>query len=650
MIKKITALSIMSLLTFALIPSSSAFELNLPLEDQIEMYNQVELTSMDEAVLMNTKNSVERASYSPDFNDDQTLYAGTTSGTYINGVPEPNFYQDSGMPVDVKNSPFTLEFGANYANEGTAVAYNSESIYMVYSKGTSWSAVDVQVDEEILQAWPGPGFASSQYVYFTTQTGLYRQSIQNNAVELLVENDTDGDVVDFTYSPLTTVDSIFYVAKGSTVMKTENFGLTWFEHDMGAEIKELVSIVDRDDVTEDHGELAVIFGNKGLSRATKTFDFYSPTLPAGVNDLYSVKQVQNGKEQDMIINTDQGIYTTYDDGDSWANITYDEISDYSKVTDVFGALEAAKVTIFLVRDGVLYRDLQSLGNLEPFMNGISSEDSYASEGSIESYNILDLHEMSFDPNYTVDQAILLVDADAQEQTINYFMTADGENWEEVTPNEAHIFENQGTDLRWRIEMSSSDPSKSPIIYAVAMDFGFDEGQMPPEDGLCEGFTDVEAQDPLCPALSYVKEQGIFEGYPDGTFKPNQAINRAETVKVIVEGFDVPQLADPATNLGFSDVILGEWYMKYLATAQAEGIIEGYPDGTFKPEQTVNYVELIKIFFETADVTLTPAPEGSQWYQKYLDYAQDNDYLVYQILDSGMKRGDVATLFYEHSMK
>ena len=91
-------------------------------------------------------------------------------------------------------------------------------------------------------------------------------------------------------------------------------------------------------------------------------------------------------------------------------------------------------------------------------------------------------------------------------------------------------------------------------------------------------------------------------------------------------------------------------MKYLATAQAEGIIEGYPDGTFKPEQTVNYVELIKIFFETADVTLTPAPAGSQWYQKYLDYAEDNDYLVYQILDSGMKRGDVATLFYEHSMK
>ncbi|MEZ4086746.1 MAG: S-layer homology domain-containing protein [Candidatus Gracilibacteria bacterium] len=638
----------MSLLTFSLIPASSAFELNLPLEDQIEMYNQVELTSMDEAALMNTKNSIESTSYSPDFNNDHTLYAGTTNGTYINASTEPNFYQDSGMPVNLKSGPFTIEFGANYDSEGIAVAYNNESIYMVYSKGTSWSAVDVQVDEQILQAWPGPGFASTQYVYFTTPSGLYRQSIQTNFIELLVENDADGEVVDFTYAPSTTVDSIFYVAKGSTVMKTENFGSTWFEHDIGAEIKELVGI---DDEVDNHGELAVIYGAKGLSRATNAFDFYSLNLPSGVDELYSVKQVQNGKEQDMIINTNQGIYTTYDDGSSWANITYDEIDDYSKVTDVFGALEAAKVTIFLVRDGILYRDLQSLGNLEPFMNGISSEDSYAPEGSIESYNILDIHEMSFDPNYTVDQAILLLmRTPAEHDQLLYDGQMVKKNWEEVTPNEAHIFENQGTDLRWRIEMSTDDSSKSPIIYAVAMDFGFDEGQMPPEDGLCEGFTDVEAQDPLCPALSYVKEQGIFEGYPDGTFKPNQAINRAETVKVIVEGFDVPQLADPATNLGFSDVILGEWYMKYLATAQAEGIIEGYPDGTFKPEQTVNYVELIKIFFETADVMLTPAPAGSQWYQKYLDYAEDNDYLVYQILDSGMKRGDVATLFYEHSMK
>jgi hypothetical protein len=221
------------------------------------------------------------------------------------------------------------------------------------------------------------------------------------------------------------------------------------------------------------------------------------------------------------------------------------------------------------------------------------------------------------------------------------MTADGVNWEEVELDVSHTFANPGTDLMWRVTMSTTDTSVTPVLREVHVDYGVNE-----LDG-CAGFTDVLVDDPHCPALSYVKSNGIFGGYPDGTFKPDQEINRAETVKVISEGFDLTILEDDGTNLGFSDVEIGAWYMGYLKTAVDELVIEGYPDGTYKPSQTVNYVEMLKIFFETADVEIPDAAEG-EWYQKYVDYANANNLVSYDDVAAGMKRVDVAELFYQWS--
>lgn len=176
---------------------------------------------------------------------------------------------------------------------------------------------------------------------------------------------------------------------------------------------------------------------------------------------------------------------------------------------------------------------------------------------------------------------------------------------------------------------------------------------------CAGFPDVSTSDPLCPAIQYVKDEGIFEGYPDGTFRPNDIINRAETTKVILLGFNVPILPDDGTTLGFSDVIVNAWYMTYLRTGKLADIIEGYPDGTFKPAQQVNKVEMLKIFLETAAVDLAsvvspsyPYPDtpNDVWYSKYVQFSKD-----YALVDAasdgkfypaeGMKRGNVALLFY-----
>ncbi|MBU1445847.1 S-layer homology domain-containing protein, partial [Patescibacteria group bacterium] len=180
-----------------------------------------------------------------------------------------------------------------------------------------------------------------------------------------------------------------------------------------------------------------------------------------------------------------------------------------------------------------------------------------------------------------------------------------------------------------------------------------------DGSLCQGFTDIAFDDPLCPAITYVKDQGIFQGYPDGSFRPYDVINRVETVKVILEGFSIPLLGDNGTNLGFSDVIIGEWYMTYLRTAKDALIVEGYEDGTFRPTNQVNRVELLKVFLETSDENMDAVTVGNdpypdtpkdQWYILYVQFAKDHALVDTDALGNfnpaeGMKRGDVATLFY-----
>ena len=107
---------------------------------------------------------------------------------------------------------------------------------------------------------------------------------------------------------------------------------------------------------------------------------------------------------------------------------------------------------------------------------------------------------------------------------------------------------------------------------------------------CGGFTDVKTDDDDCSAIAWAEEEGIFEGYIDGSFKPNQIINRVEALKVVLEAVNYTILKENGSTFGFSDLSGSEWYQKYIRTGIRYGIVEGYADGTFKPTQLVTKAE------------------------------------------------------------
>jgi len=209
--------------------------------------------------------------------------------------------------------------------------------------------------------------------------------------------------------------------------------------------------------------------------------------------------------------------------------------------------------------------------------------------------------------------------------------------------------------------SSSGSSSSKINPNVTVDGGSSSST----GSKCAGFTDVSASSSYCSAITWVKSEGIFTGYNDGTFRPNQAINRGEALKVVFEALNVTVPNSVSGNLGFSDVITGEWYMPYIKVAKDKGIFNGDSGKTTaRPEASVNRVEMLKFIFEglksvksysfNASCSLVSGYtdlDGGAWYYKYV--CESNKYSLFAPLnnftfDKGAygTRGEVASALYK----
>ncbi len=89
--------------------------------------------------------------------------------------------------------------------------------------------------------------------------------------------------------------------------------------------------------------------------------------------------------------------------------------------------------------------------------------------------------------------------------------------------------------------------------------------------------------------------GITSGYGDGSFKPNANVNRAEAVKILILAAQFSPLASSGTTLSFSDVREEtDWFAPYVKTAADREIVRGFPDGTFRPDQPITRAEAAKI--------------------------------------------------------
>jgi hypothetical protein len=106
------------------------------------------------------------------------------------------------------------------------------------------------------------------------------------------------------------------------------------------------------------------------------------------------------------------------------------------------------------------------------------------------------------------------------------------------------------------------------------------------------FSDVGEQSFYTEGITYLVGKGILKGYDDGTFKPNQKVTRAEAAAMLAAALNLD--VKNVSSPGFSDVKADQWYYGPVAVLTKAGIITGYENGTFQPYRTITRAEMAKL--------------------------------------------------------
>ena len=148
------------------------------------------------------------------------------------------------------------------------------------------------------------------------------------------------------------------------------------------------------------------------------------------------------------------------------------------------------------------------------------------------------------------------------------------------------------------------------------------------------------------AISDLADKGIVSGFPDGTFRPEAVVNRAEALKMILESknhleaereskkvidFNLYQTTQPS----LWDVRMTDWFLKYINYAIEKEIVHGYPDRTFRAYQSVTLSEALKLILHVYEI---PIWEGATdpWFKKYMDKGFELYLIPYGMYDPGQK--------------
>lgn len=165
------------------------------------------------------------------------------------------------------------------------------------------------------------------------------------------------------------------------------------------------------------------------------------------------------------------------------------------------------------------------------------------------------------------------------------------------------------------------------------------------------YTDVDSTADYYNAVIELSEDKVITGYEDGTFKPFNAITRAEATTIAVRAMKY-DVIDAGLSL-YDDVPADNWACPYILAASHQGIVNGMGDGTFAPGANVTHNQIIKIVVSmTGDTEL--AEDKGGWPLGYAEVAHDNEIIddnTYNSIVNGTlgnenaNRADVARYVY-----
>jgi hypothetical protein len=182
------------------------------------------------------------------------------------------------------------------------------------------------------------------------------------------------------------------------------------------------------------------------------------------------------------------------------------------------------------------------------------------------------------------------------------------------------------------------PASKVTVTATFKDAETQEPEPAEEDCPAEKFTDVDTSKWYHEAVDYVLTKGVMEGNSDGTFTPNGTLTRAQLAQILYNAAGKPEAT--AEN-PFTDVPENQWYAKAVIWAAQAGVVEGYGDGTFGPNDKISRQDLAVMLWRYAG-----EPTATKTSLDFTDAAQASDYATAALLwasETGIVQGDNGKL-------
>ncbi|NMM53422.1 hemoblobin-interacting domain-containing protein [Paenibacillus aquistagni] len=169
------------------------------------------------------------------------------------------------------------------------------------------------------------------------------------------------------------------------------------------------------------------------------------------------------------------------------------------------------------------------------------------------------------------------------------------------------------------------------------------------------FTDIEPDSEYEEAIASLVQQKHMMGYSDGTYRTSEQLNREQAAVILARALqlNLEKIVDP----GFQDVNESSEYYKSIAAVVSAGIFQGYADGTFKPDQSITRAEMAKILvvayqLPVEELVINPFEDVSKasWYAPYLTSLIQNKITTGTSLTTyspnhAVNRGEMALFIY-----
>lgn len=160
------------------------------------------------------------------------------------------------------------------------------------------------------------------------------------------------------------------------------------------------------------------------------------------------------------------------------------------------------------------------------------------------------------------------------------------------------------------------------------------------------FPDVDETSEYAEAVEYLKDIGIMRGDDKGNFNPNKTVTRAEMATIICNMLG--ETKNLAASEAFTDVPINHWANKYITKAKELGVISGYGNKKFGPNDNVNYEQTVTMIVRAVGY-MQEAQEAGGYPDGFLLVAQNNGWLDGIMAEKGefLSRADIASIIYAY---